>query len=176
MTCPRTAAVASAAAAVLGGCVDFGYDARRYVEPDAGLDPDGHGAGGGGGGGQADAGGADGASPDSAPGTDTSPCVEGEAPPSDTGPGVRFITLNVDQALVKIAPGDTLTWTNSDSMRHTVVAGAPGAELPKEKGGFRSPELAPGGEWAFRFCAPRKIVYFCGTHPAQMNNYRIVVE
>lgn len=141
----------------LTGCVDFGYAVG--MAPTA--EPTGGGtAGGGGGGGDSDGG----------------SCTEGEAAPSETGPQVKFITLNVDIATLQIAPGDVVTWTNADSMVHSVVAGVPGAETPGTRGGFKSPEMAANGRWAFRFCTKRTAIYFCGNHAQQMNGYRIVVQ
>ncbi len=144
-----------AASAVATACIDFGY----------GFDPDlghpGHGA---------DAGAtatADGG---------LEGCVEGPVSPSDTGVQIAIITLNVDKRSVTLAAGDSVTWTNADTMRHDVVAGAPGAELPASKGGFASGELAPGAKWAYRFCNPRSLFYFCAAHPQQMNGYRLLVQ
>lgn len=152
------------AAALLGGCVDFGYeifdagfapDAAPVVLPpgqDAGPEP---------------------TNPDAGASAE---CVEGPTDPTTDGPQLRYASLAVDQRVLNIAVGDVVTWTNGDTMRHSVVAGAPGAELPLDRGGFNSGELAPGGTFAVRFCRARTVIYFCATHPSQMNNFRIVVE
>lgn len=137
-------------AALSLGCVDFGYDIPRITE----QPPTGGGGGGGGGG----------------------DCVEGEVPPSTEGIQVRFVALNVDVREVQVTAGDTVTWTNADSMPHSVNAGAPGAEQTIDNGGFTSPDMAPGAQWAWRFCRPRNAFYFCGKHPGQMSGYRVVVQ
>ncbi len=102
-------------------------------------------------------------------------CVEGPTTPSDTGPQIAVITLNVDKAIVNVTAGDVVTWTNTDTMAHTVTAGAPGAPLPVAQGGFDSGDLAPGARWAYRFCTVRTAIYYCKTHANQMNNYRVIV-
>lgn len=133
---------------LLPACFDFGYDVER-VEPGAGP-----GAGGGAGG----------------------DCTEGPADPSADGPQLAFTSLNVDQPSITIQAGDVLTFTNNDSMPHNVVAGAPGAEVPAAQGGFAGPNVTPGGTWAYRFCDPRTLSWFCAIHPAQMNGYTIVIQ
>lgn len=138
---------------LLAGCVDFGVGVEAADAPIAG-EGGAFGAGGGGGGG----------------------CVEGPTEPTADGPQLRFTAMSVNDADLAIAPGDVVTWTNGDSMRHAAVAGAPGAETPPERGGFDSGELGQGQQWAWRFCDPGTRVWFCSTHPAQMNGYRITVE
>jgi len=129
-----------------GSCVDFGYRVPPAHHPDA--DP-------------IDANGGD--------------CVEGMVAPSATGPQVALITLNVDRPVLNIAPGDVVTWTNTDTMVHTVTAGAPGSPLPEEQGGFDSGDIPASGQWAYRFCNPRTAIYYCKTHASQMNNFRVVI-
>jgi plastocyanin len=107
---------------------------------------------------------------------DSSGCVEGMTTPAATGPQLAFSTLAVDQPNLAIAVGDVVTWTNNDSMVHTVTAGAPGAPLPTAQGGFDSGDIAPGAKWAYRFCRARTVIYFCKTHASQMNNYRVAVK
>src|SRR5687767_11435120 len=116
---------------LFAGCFDFGYDVPMLTPPP-----------------ETPSGGTPG-------GEETGDCAEGDATPSDTGPQVKFITLNVDVQALKINSGDVVTWTNTDSMAHSVNAGAPGAETPAAQGGFSSPDLPPNGKWAFRFCRKR---------------------
>ena len=130
-------------------CVDFGYDVPRTVAP---------------------------ASSASASSASTGDCVEGPAEPATGGPQVRFATLNVDVAQLHVTSGDVVTWTNTDSMVHSIINGAPGSAIDEAQGGFKSPELPQNSKWAYRFCKKRTTFYFCGKHPQQMNGYRIVVE
>ena len=153
-----TCRIALVAVLVQAGCIDFGYDIEDPSElVDAGSTVDASGA-------------------DSAVGVDATACVEGPTDPSDTGVQVALITLNVDQPVITISSGDVVTWTNTDSMVHTVTAGAPGAELPIELGGFDSGNIGPGAKWAYRFCTLRTAIYFCVTHPQQMKDYRVIVQ
>lgn len=135
----------------LPGCFDFGYRVRvEDVAGDAAARAGGDAVGGA--------------------------CVEGPTDPSDSGPQVSLITLNVDRPVIVIAPGDVVTWTNTDSDVHTVTAGAPGAIIPSDAGGFDSGNLASTQRWAYRFCDLGTWVYFCQTHPQQMNGYQVVIE
>jgi len=174
----RRVPLVGALAAVLAGCIDFG----DRVEPpsafeDAGVDAGPPDAGPPFDAGPQDAGPPppDGASADDAGDDASPPCVEEAVPPSDTGPQLQIVTLNVDRPALTIMPGDVLTWTNADTDRHTATAGAPGAILPAARGGFDSGEIAPSGRWAYRFCNPRTVTWFCQNHAAQMNGYRITI-
>ena len=138
------------ASCLLLSCVDFGY---RLPPPPAEVDA-----------GASDAAGDDGAG-----------CVEGATAPATGGSQVALITLNVDRPIVSITAGDVVTWSNNDTMMHTVTAGAPGAPLPVAQGGFDSGTIAPGAKWAYRFCRARTVIYYCRTHEGQMNGYRVVV-
>ncbi len=106
---------------------------------------------------------------------DLSGCVEGPTAASSTGPQIRFTTMDVDRRFIQVRSGEAVTWTNGDTVVHTVTAGEPEAVLPDAAGGFDSGDMAPGARWAYRFCAPRQTLYFCRTHPAQMRGYFIVV-
>lgn len=143
------AACGALAASLLAAaaCIDFGY--RVPSLPDAGP-------------------------ADAAPDGSTA-CVEGAVAPSTSGPQIALVTLNVDKAVVNVTPGTVVTWTNTDTMVHTVTAGVPGAPRPPAQGGFDSGDIPAGGKWAWRFCSARNALYFCKTHASQMNGYRIVV-
>lgn len=110
------------------------------------------------------------------PGGDGGTC-EREVPPSDIGPQVRYIPTNsIDVADIHVQSGEVVTWTNDDMMGHSVVAGAPGAEIPPSSGGFESRVFYAGEKWAFRFCDKRTVEYYCGTHPLFMKGYHVIVE
>lgn len=138
-------------------CLDLGYE---VIPPDASEDV-------------ADAGavaGADAAETDGA----TPACVEGPTAPSSAGIQVALVTLNVDKPVLNVRSGDVVTWTNTDTMIHTVTAGVPGAPQAAPLG-FDSGDIAPNAKWAYRFCSMRTAFYFCKTHASQMNGYRVVV-
>jgi plastocyanin len=140
--------LAALAPYALIACTDFGY---RVPPPAAAIDA-------------------------TTPDTGGGACVEGATAASAAGPQVALVTLNVDRPMLQVAAGDVVTWTNTDTMVHTVTAGAPGAPLPVAQGGFDSGDIAAGAKWAYRFCAARTAIYYCKTHPGQMNGYRVVVR
>jgi len=103
-------------------------------------------------------------------------CVEEAVDPAEATVEIQFQTLGVDKPLVTVAPGGAILWVNGSSQAHTASAGAPGADLPLDRGGFESGRMAGGGsQWAFRFCQVRTVLWYCRTHPAQMRDYRIIV-
>lgn len=103
-------------------------------------------------------------------------CVQGVVDPMEDGHVIRVLALNVDRRTITVARGDVITWINEDTMRHGMVAGAPGAPLPIARGGFDTGEFGFGEKRSIRVCNPGTLVYFCSTHPAQMTGYRIIVE
>jgi len=148
MLSARARAICSVAAALTAGCTDFGYAARPPPIVDSG------GVG---------------------PALDG--CVEGPSEPTVMGPQIGFLTLSVDTPNLTIGAGDVVTWTNASSQNHTASAGGPGADVPPEMGGFDSGLMAAGGsQWAWQFCIPRTVEWYCKTHPAMMNGYLITIE
>ncbi|MBI3913559.1 MAG: LysM peptidoglycan-binding domain-containing protein [Chloroflexi bacterium] len=63
-----------------------------------------------------------------------------------------------------LARGSTVTWTNIDTVSHTVSSGAPG----QLSGVFRSNQLAPGQTFSFAFNTAGTFPYFCEIHGAAM--------
>jgi plastocyanin len=57
-------------------------------------------------------------------------------------------------ALVSARVGDTIKWTNNDSVAHSVIGGE-----------FRSPNIAPGGTYQAVVTKAGTIDYTCGIHP-----------
>lgn len=160
-------AVAFGATAFVASCMDLGYDVPLAEDfDDAGVE-----------GGPADSGPpTDGSSPMDAGDTGGPACEEGVTSPSADGPQLAFVpTLQVDATDLEIRVGDVLTVTNAGGMTHTMTAGSPGALLPESLGGFDSGAIPVGAQWAYRFCSPRALAWFCSTHPAQMNGYRLTV-
>lgn len=58
-------------------------------------------------------------------------------------------------ALLTVAVGDTVTWTNADDRPHTVTADA---------GPFDSGNLDPGQSYSYTFTAPGSVAYVCTYH------------
>lgn len=63
-------------------------------------------------------------------------------------------------ATLAIKTGTTVTWTNRDSVTHTI---APDAGAPA---GFGSGSLAPGASYQFTFTSPGTYAYHCSIHPS----------
>ena len=59
--------------------------------------------------------------------------------------------------VLTVAPGTTVTWTNNDSLEHSVVA------IDQS---FASNSLADATTFRFRFDTPGEHEYFCGIHPS----------
>ena len=59
---------------------------------------------------------------------------------------------------MNITQGDTVTWTNLDSVEHDVVVTS-GPES------FRSPMLSKGQSWSHTFTTPGSYSYICSVHP-----------
>jgi plastocyanin len=68
-------------------------------------------------------------------------------------------------AVVTVAPGTTVTWTNADDDPHTVVTTGKA---------FRSSALDTGDKFSFTFNSPGAFQYFCSLHPHMVG--KIVVK
>ncbi len=68
-------------------------------------------------------------------------------------------------AILTVAPGTTVTWTNTDEDPHAPAA--------NDKS-FRSPALDTNDKFAFTFTKPGDYAYFCVMHPHMTG--RIVVK
>ncbi len=62
-------------------------------------------------------------------------------------------------AHIRVAPGTTVTWTNSDSMKHTVTF---------RNGGPDSGLMAQGETYRHTFTTPGTYDYYCLPHQARM--------
>ncbi|HJQ07003.1 MAG TPA: cupredoxin family copper-binding protein [Nocardioides sp.] len=59
---------------------------------------------------------------------------------------------------MSIRQGDTITWTNQDTVGHDV-------EVTSGPASFHSPMLAKGQSWSFTFSAAGTYSYICSVHP-----------
>ena len=69
--------------------------------------------------------------------------------------------------VLKVRPGATVAWTNTDKMVHTVTSGSPvgrGEIGVLFDSGLASP-IGEGQRWEHRFDAPGTFDYFCQVHP-----------
>jgi plastocyanin len=62
---------------------------------------------------------------------------------------------------VQVSVGSTVTWTNNDSVIHTVVSGT----SPTPSGLFESPIMNPGDTFEYTFTEAGEVPYFCTLHP-----------
>jgi amicyanin len=63
-------------------------------------------------------------------------------------------------ATLTVKAGTTVTWTNEDSVPHTVVSDAGSAVV------FTSPALATGSSFPFTFTQAGTYTYHCSIHPS----------
>ena len=64
---------------------------------------------------------------------------------------------------VTISTGDTVTWTNKDSLRHRIASGTPTGEVAGTI--FDSKIIEPGQTFKFTFTKAGTYDYFCIIHP-----------
>ena len=78
------------------------------------------------------------------------------------GPATHHIEIRAMQfepALVDVAVGDTVVWTNRDIVPHTVTAAEHAAAR------FDSASIAAGAQWQYTVTAPGELGYICTFHP-----------
>jgi manganese oxidase len=87
------------------------------------------------------------------------------AAPATSAPVAPATAVNMDvqgfkfPANMDVPKGTTVTWTNKDSIGHTVTSGT----RPNKDGKFDG-QLAAGGTFSFTFTAPGTYNYFCTVH------------
>jgi len=90
------------------------------------------------------------------------PAPQGTGPATPAaGPGsVSINNFAFSPQQITVSQGTTVTWTNQDSVAHTVVsdAGAPGT--------FSSDPLSQGSSFTFTFTKPGTYTYHCSIHPS----------
>jgi plastocyanin len=72
------------------------------------------------------------------------------------GEQVTIRNLAFDPQNVTVKVGEAVTWTNEDSMTHTVVA---------DNGEFQSENLVSGAAFIFTFDTAGTFAYHCSIHP-----------
>jgi len=83
---------------------------------------------------------------------------------------------------VTIRAGQTVVWTNTSSLAHTVTADPALAQdrshvqLPEGAPPFNSGDIAPGAVFRYTFEVPGTYVYFCIPHEAMGMVGRIIVQ
>jgi len=92
-------------------------------------------------------------SPAAAPAATSAPAAAAAASVNIDVQGFKF-PANTD-----VAPGTKVTWTNKDSVGHTVTSGA----RPNKDGKFDGP-LGAGDTFSFTFTTAGTYQYFCTVH------------
>jgi plastocyanin len=80
------------------------------------------------------------------------------AAPAQAAEAISIKASGFDPAQATIATGETVTWTNNDTVARTVVA---------DGGAFTSPAIAPGRTYSFRFTSAGSFAYHDQTKTAQ---------
>ncbi len=92
--------------------------------------------------------------------TQTTAPVPSVTPPASATPqpvsvAISNFAFNPSQVSVKV--GTVVSWTNHDSMAHTVTS---------NNGAFNSGTLNPGSTFSFTFNTPGTFSYHCAVHPS----------
>lgn len=104
------------------------------------------------------------------------------APPADSGDAVRitagaFDPGNADRAFfpatMNVPVGTTITWTNEDSVAHTVTSGTVDGFETSPDGIFDSGDLAAGDTFSHTFTEEGEFTYYCTPHPWMQGTVRV---
>jgi len=89
----------------------------------------------------------------------TTEAAGGATTTAPSGAGAQVVMKNIafDPASVTINVGETVTWTNEDSVSHTVIG---------DNGEFESTTLAKGDTFGFTFGQAGTYAYHCSIHPS----------
>jgi len=85
----------------------------------------------------------------------TTPSTSSGSSSSSAGTAVSIANFAFNPADVTIKVGDTMTWTNNDSVPHTVTGT-----------GFDSGSLAQGKTYSHKFDTAGTFDYHCSVHPS----------
>ena len=85
-----------------------------------------------------------------------SPVASPEATPEAAAVAIDIVNFAFSQASVEVAVGTTVTWTNNDSVAHTVTA---------DDGSFDSSAIDSGKTFSFTFTDAGTYSYHCDFHP-----------
>lgn len=80
-------------------------------------------------------------------------------PPAEGGASVSIQGFAFSPATLTVSKGTTVTWTNKDSVAHTVTTTEPGE-------GFDSRNMGNGATFSYTFNNPGTFKYRCSIHPS----------
>ncbi|HET8844836.1 MAG TPA: cupredoxin family copper-binding protein [Ktedonobacteraceae bacterium] len=92
-----------------------------------------------------------------APTPTTAPADTPTTAPTGGGNSVSIASFAFSPASLTVAVGTKVTWTNNDSVTHTVT---------ENNGAFDSKDLAPGQTFSFTFDKAGTYSYHCNIHPS----------
>lgn len=79
------------------------------------------------------------------------------APAAGGAPAVSIANFAFAPVDLTVKVGDTVTWTNNDSVAHTVTS---------DTGAFQSPSMPQGATFTFTFSKAGSYPYHCSVHPS----------
>jgi plastocyanin len=79
--------------------------------------------------------------------------------PTSTGNSVTIMNFAFSPATLTLKTGTKVTWTNKDTVTHTVTA---------DQGAFNSGLLSPGNSFSFTFTKAGTYSYHCNIHHSMM--------
>lgn len=94
--------------------------------------------------------------------TSNSPAATNNTKDSGTAVAATAVTIQnymFGPMAIKVKVGDTVTWTNQDGVRHSVVADNTSADAPN------GPLIAKGETYSFTFKKAGTFTYHCMPHP-----------
>ena len=86
------------------------------------------------------------------------------------GPGSSTLTTDAfSPNPIQVSVGSTVTWTNNDSVIHTVNSGT----SPTLSGLFSSPIMNPQDTFEYTFTEAGEVPYFCMLHPNMVGTVNV---
>lgn len=92
--------------------------------------------------------------------------ARGTEPAPDT---VAIQLFQFKPAVLEVAPGTTVTWTNGDGIEHTVTAGIPDSAA----GDFGGTLPMRGSAWSRKFEKAGTYPYYCSRHTSMRGEIRV---
>jgi len=81
----------------------------------------------------------------------------GSASAQDAGASVDMSSIKFAPTVIHVAAGQSVLWTNSDPVQHTITA---------DDGSFDSGMIDPGSSFSMEFDTPGTFQYYCQPHGA----------
>ncbi|MBZ0272406.1 hypothetical protein K8I61_10240 [bacterium] len=91
----------------------------------------------------------------------------------DIAVDAEIFEFDVDPAVIDVLVGESVRWTNTGDVAHTVTSGDPG---DGDAGSEFDGEMSPGESFTHTFDTVGEFSYFCGFHPDQMSGFTVNVS